>query len=288
MLQQTRVAAALGFYERFMKRFPTVASLANALESDVLAQWAGLGYYSRARNLHKAAKAINGEFPNRYDSLLSLPGIGEYTAAAIGSIAFDLPYAAVDGNLLRVLARLNNDPSDIGNPRVRGRFTTRAQELLDPSCPGDFNQAMMELGATICVPKTPRCGECPVQEHCAAYAAGRQTELPVKGRPQTKVEIEVTALVIFSGDRILLIQRSSEADQMPGFWELPDTQTLHSAKVGDEVGQVRHAITHHNYRYSVRLAEWSGKLPGGFAWKHRNELSEILLTTATKKALQKC
>jgi A/G-specific adenine glycosylase len=285
MLQQTRVAAALGFYERFMKRFPTVASLAAAPESDVLSHWAGLGYYSRARNLHKAAQSIgSGLFPASLEGLLALPGIGDYTAAAIGSIAFDLPYASVDGNLLRVLARLDNDPSDIGSPRTRARFTARAQELLDPAHPGDFNQAMMELGATVCLPKSSKCAECPVQKYCDAYAAGRQAELPVKGRKQNKVEIEVTALVIVSKGRILLEQRSSNAGQMPGFWELPNTASLPSAKLGKPLGEVRHTITHHNYRYTIHLAEWSGTPANPFAWTRLED--ETLVTTATRKALR--
>ena len=290
MLQQTRVAAALPFYERFMKRFPTVAELAQAVEADVLGHWAGLGYYSRARNVHKASQfvcAAGGIFPDRHQALLDLPGVGDYTAAAIGSIAFDLPHAAVDGNLLRVLARLDNDPSDIGNTRTRARFTERAQELLDPLHPGDFNQAMMELGATVCVPKTPRCGECPVENFCEGRAAGRQTELPVKSGRQAKVEIDVVALVIRQGDCILLKQRSAGAGQMAGFWELPDAAAMPMARVGAPLGEVRHTITHHHYRYEVRAAALLGTTASApYAWKRWNKLDELLLTTAAKKALR--
>lgn len=290
MLQQTRVAAALPFYNRFMERFPAIESLAAAPESDVLAAWAGLGYYSRARNLHKAAQAIvetGGGFPKTYNALIELPGIGEYTAAAIGSIAFGLPLAAVDGNLLRVIARLDNDPSDIGSLRTRGRFTERAQQLLDPKRPGEFNQAMMELGATVCLPKSPRCGECPVEAHCASRRAGRESELPVKARTQVKVDIEVTALVIRRKGRILLRRRDDSAGQLAGFWELPDLATLPSAKpTGPLIGEVRHTITHHNYRYRIHFAEWRGPAPKPFAWKDFDHLDEILFTTAAKKALR--
>ena len=305
MLQQTRVAAAVPFYERFMARFPTVEALAAAPEAHVLAHWAGLGYYSRARNLHQAAKSLlqshcaespcvesycGASFslrgalapPDTLTTLRALPGIGDYTAAAIGSIAFGLPVAAVDGNLLRVIARLDNDPSDIGHPQTRARFTGRAQDLLDPKHPGEFNQAMMELGATICVPKTPRCGECPVAKYCQARAAGRESELPVKGRMQAKVDIEVTVLVVQKGGKVLLRQRADDAGQMAGFWELPDS-SLSNAVIGRELGELRHAITHHHYRYRVHLGHWSGRAFRPLAWK---KPEEVLLTTAAKKALR--
>ena len=289
MLQQTRVAAALPFYECFMRRFPTVQTLADASEPEVLAQWAGLGYYSRARNLHKTARAVvaaGGQFPANLEALLALAGIGAYTAAAIASIAYDLPHAAVDGNLLRVLARLDNDPSDIANPRTRSRFTERAQALLDPKRPGEFNQAMMELGATVCLPKSPRCEGCPVVSHCAAHAAGRQSELPVKLRRQAKVEIEIVALLIVRNGRILLTERAADAGQMAGFWELPDTSALPRAAVGREAGEFHHTITHHHYRYRVHFAEHSGRIPKSMAWKNLAEIDGVLLTTAAKKALR--
>ena len=288
MLQQTRVAAALPFYERFLERFPTVESLAAAAETDVLTHWAGLGYYSRARNLHKAAKAVvadfDGDFPESYEALLELPGIGSYTAAAVGSIAFELPRPAVDGNVLRVLARLENDPSDIGNPQTRVRFTERAEELMGRRHPGEFNQALMELGATVCLPKSPRCGECPVQSHCAGFAAGRAGELPVKARKQADIGIELTVLLIRNSrsGRILLRQRPAGSGQMPGFWELPEAAMVPGASIGHEIGKVRHAITHHRYVYRVHSAEWSGRPSKQLAW---GIPSEVLLTTATRKAL---
>ena len=291
MLQQTRVAAALPFYERFLRRFPTVEALAAAAEADVLAHWAGLGYYSRARNLHKAAQAVveaGGGFPATLDALLKLPGIGDYTAAAIGSMAFGLPCAAVDGNLLRVIARLDNDPSDIGNPRTRARFTERAQALLDRKHPGEFNQAMMELGATVCLPKSPRCGKCPVVAFCEGRRAERESELPVKARKRGKIEIEVVALVIRRRGRILLRRRADDAGQMAGFWELPDALGLPDALIGRPVGEVRHTITHHHYRYRVHLADWSGRARKPLAWIGLKKLNAILLTTAARKSLVLC
>ena len=288
MLQQTRVAAALPFYKRFMGRFPTLGSLAEAAEVDVLAHWAGLGYYGRARNLHRAAQMVaadGGVFPLTLDGLRELPGIGDYTAAAIGSMAFGLPLAAVDGNLLRVIARLDNDRSDIGHAGTRVRFTERAQELLDRKHPGEFNQAMMELGATICVPKAPRCGGCPVVGFCRARAAGRESELPVKAGKQSKVDIGVVTLVIRNKGRILLRQRGENEGQMAGFWELPELGGLPQAVVGREVGEVRHTITKHQYLYHVHQAKWSGRVRSPLAWVEWKRLDEVLLTTAAKKAL---
>ena len=280
MLQQTRVAAAIPFYERFLARFPSLEALASAAELDVLEYWAGLGYYSRARNLHRAARQMAGVFPSTVEGLLALPGVGEYTAAAIGSMAFGLPVAAVDGNLLRVIARLENDAGDVASPVTRKRFTVRAQALLDQRFPGEFNQAMMELGATVCVPKAPRCGVCPVAALCAGRAAGRASELPIKGRKQAKVEIELTVLVIRRGAEVLLSRRGDREGQMAGFWELPVVGF--GGIPGREVGEVRHTITHYNYLYRVHAGEWKGSLRDGLAWKRPDE---VLLTTAAKKAL---
>src|SRR5436853_2803564 len=156
MLQQTRAVAVIPYYERFLARFPTVATLAAAPEQDVLALWAGLGYYSRARNLRRAAQAIvaAGGFPRDYDAIRALPGIGDYTAAAVASIAFSLPHAVLDGNVMRVVARVENEGADIGTVRTRERFRAVAQEWLVPDDPGHFNQALMELGATVCLPRT--------------------------------------------------------------------------------------------------------------------------------------
>src|SRR5579862_6586746 len=166
MLQQTRAEAVIPYYERFLERFPNAAALAVASEQEVLAWWSGLGYYSRARHLHKAARLVADGFPKTYETIRELPGVGDYTAAAIGSIAFGLPHAVVDGNVLRVVARIENDAADIAAPRTRERFRTVAQNWLEQA-PADsfgaFNQALMELGATICLPRNPACTTCPVR-----------------------------------------------------------------------------------------------------------------------------
>ena len=161
MLQQTRAAAAIPFYEEFLRRFPDVEALARASEPEVLAAWSGLGYYSRARNLRASALRVlkSGEFPRTFEGLRELPGVGPYTAAAVASIAFDLPHAVLDGNVLRVVSRVTNDVGDIGAPQTRKRFQKVADEWLDSKRPGAFNQAMMELGATVCLPVI-RCAWC--------------------------------------------------------------------------------------------------------------------------------
>jgi A/G-specific adenine glycosylase len=215
MLQQTRVVAVIEHYHEFLQRFPTVEKLAAAREASVLAAWSGLGYYRRARMLHVAAKLIarnhGGKFPATAAELLTLPGVGRYTAAAIASIAFGEPVALVDGNVERVLQRLE------GQPLSGEKLWRTAEGLLDRERPGDFNQAMMELGATVCTPRTPACLACPVMELCATRG-----ELPAaaKAAPQKKREIHY-ALDCRDG-KVLLVQRPRDASLMAGMWELPE------------------------------------------------------------------
>src|ERR1019366_7928196 len=191
MLQQTRAQAVIPYYRRFLERFPTVRTLAAASEDDVLALWSGLGYYSRARNLRRAAQQIAaaGGFPREYAAIRALPGIGDYTAAAVGSIAFDLPVAVVDGNVLRVVARVTNDAGDISAGRTRARFREIAQQWLDPGEPGQFNEALMELGATVCLPRNPLCLVCPLAACCRARQEGTVAQLPVKLRKTAPVRL---------------------------------------------------------------------------------------------------
>ncbi len=286
MLQQTRVAAAEPYYHRFLERFPAIETLAAAGEEQVLTMWAGLGYYSRARNLQKAAKEVSaqGAFPATYDGIRALPGVGGYTAAAVASIAFGLPHASVDGNVLRVLARVSCEPGDIGAGPTRARLQSLAQELLDPAHPGDFNQAMMELGATICVPKEPRCGSCPVEHWCQARCQARQNELPVKLGKKRHLEIQATLLIIERRDSILLWQRPPEASRMAGFWELPEAGQLPQARVGRELGIIRHTITFHNYTFRVCQASIR-RSPRGYEWMSRMELAKVPASTVLRKAL---
>ncbi len=284
MLQQTRVAAVLPYYERFLARFPDAASLAAAPENELLALWSGLGYYSRARNMQSAARAIVelGGFPSDYEQIRRLPGVGDYTAAAIASIAFGMPYAVLDGNVLRVISRLTNDVGDISSTTVRRRLRETAQALLDPGHPGEFNQALMELGATVCVPKAPHCLLCPLTELCDARRLGTENELPVKLRRPKQVRVHKTLLLAERNGRVLLWQRSG--GHMDGFWELPEESQLPKARHLENLHEFRHSITNHNYIFTVVSARVRGN-PEGFSWIKRALLNEIPLSTTARKAL---
>lgn len=188
ILQQTRVAQGLEYYLRFSKRFPSPRALAEAEEDEVLKLWQGLGYYSRARNLHQAAKSMDGVFPITYEGVRALKGVGDYTAAAVCSIAYNMPYAVVDGNVYRVLSRVFGIRTPIDSPAGKKEFTALAGQLLDANCPGDYNQAIMDFGATVCTPQTPLCASCPLAESCTAYKKGLVGEFPVKGQ-KTKVSV---------------------------------------------------------------------------------------------------
>jgi A/G-specific adenine glycosylase len=266
-----------------------VEALAAAAEDDVLALWSGLGYYSRARNLRLAARQIvagAGGFPRDLEGLRALPGIGDYTAAAVGSIAFDLPYAVLDGNVLRVVARVENDASDISAGRTRERFREIAQQWLDPRHPGQFNQALMELGAALCLPRNPLCADCPLAARCRARQEGTAAQLPVKLRKTAPVRIAGTLLVVRQRGRILLRQRAATARRMAGFWDLPAPEDLPAAKPGARIGEIRHTITHHHYTLEVRAATASRPAGDGFGWLSIAQLAGIPLSTTARKALQ--
>ena len=289
MLQQTRAQAAIPYYQRFLERFPTVAALASAGEEEVLTLWSGLGYYARARNLLRAARqvAAAGAFPRDYDGIRALPGVGDYTAAAISSMAFGLPYAVVDGNVLRVVARLENDAADIASPRTRERFREVAQAWLDPRHPGLFNQALMELGATVCLPGKPRCPVCPIASLCRARESGTVLELPVKLRKTKPVRLAATLLLVRKGRRILLRQREAGARPMAGFWDLPAPEDLPGSRRGPRFGEFRHTITHHNYTFSVLAAAApTGPTRPPFRWFDPAALAQIPLSTTARKALK--
>ena len=291
MLQQTRAQAAIPYYQRFIERFPTVAALAAAGEEEVLTLWSGLGYYARARNLLRAARQVAGGrgFPREYDDIRALPGVGDYTAAAISSMAFGLPHAVVDGNVLRVVARVENDAADIASPRTRERFRAVAQGWLDPRHPGLFNQALMELGATVCLPGKPRCPACPVASLCRARQRGTVLELPVKLGKTKPVRIAGALLVVRNGRRILLRQREAGARRMAGFWDLPAPQDLPGSRTGARFGEFRHTITHHHYTFTVLAAAAmrpTGTASPQFRWFAPSALTGIPLSTTARKALK--
>jgi A/G-specific adenine glycosylase len=229
MLQQTRVAQALPYYEKFIKAFPTINDLAEAKEQKVLKLWQGLGYYSRARNLHFTAKYISknldGKFPETYDELIKLKGVGDYTASAISSICFDAPHAVVDGNVYRVLARFFGISTAINSSNGIKEFKELAQELIDPSQPGTYNQAIMEFGARFCVPQKPNCDQCIFNDRCAAFNKGLVTQLPQK---KSKIKIRkryFNYIVVHSEDLLTIVQQRTQKGIWHRLFEFPLIET---------------------------------------------------------------
>ena len=285
MLQQTRVAAVLEHYRIFLNAFPTVEALAKAEEDDVLALWSGLGYYRRARMLHQAARFVvdemNGVIPATIDVLRALPGVGRYTAAAISSIAFGAPVAVVDGNVERVLSRMD------GEPQADASAWKRAQELLDPRSPGDWNQAMMELGAIVCTPQNPQCLICPVHTWCRAPGAETGRQRPARKR------VKMKRAFIERNNCVYLVQRPFNAAKMAGMWELPELIAQPDQNPGQqpkELCVVRHSITDTDYEVSIASAtlkalDRASKKTG--QWVARDDLHKLPLTGLTRKVISK-
>lgn len=226
ILQQTRVSQGYDYFLRFVRRFPDVQSLSAATDDEVMRQWQGLGYYSRARNLHKAARQITemGHFPTDYDAIRRLHGVGDYTAAAIASFAFGLPHAVVDGNVYRVLARYFGIDTPIDTTAGKKLFTALAQEMLPAKCPADYNQAIMDFGALQCTPKSPCCAVCPLADTCQALAEGRVDELPVKAR-KTKVRDRYFTYINIEYQGETLLQKRGEGDIWQGLYQPPMRET---------------------------------------------------------------
>jgi A/G-specific adenine glycosylase len=281
MLQQTRVSAVLEHYRRFLQRFPTVQKLALARESSVLAAWSGLGYYRRARMMHAAAKAIvkrhGGKFPGGIAELRALPGVGRYTAAAIASIVFNAPTAVVDGNVNRVLGRVFG-PGLAGEP-----LWQTADALLSRQRPGDFNQAMMELGAIVCLPRQPRCSICPVFSLCATRGKleSLENELPGKSVRQRRRDI---CYALDHRDRsVFLVQRPKHASLMPGMWELPEIPV---PSPSSQVSlTVRHSITVTDYTVRVMRGPVPGQSKG--RWVPKTRILQLPLTGLARKILRR-
>ena len=281
MLQQTRVAAVIEHYRTFLRRFPTVEKLAAAREASVLAAWSGLGYYRRARMMHAAAKVIvrehGGKFPASEEGLRALPGIGRYTAAAIASIAFDEPVAVVDGNVERVLQRQS------GKRLAGEELWTWANRLLEAKRPGDFNQAMMELGAVACTPRAPLCLACPLVEMCATRGELAPTG---KAARQKKREIHY-ALNYRNRDirdgEVLLVQRAGDASLMPGMWELPELASTNGEH--SPAFTLRHSITVTDYTVRVWRGSASSREFG--KWIPIGRLDKVALTGLARKILRK-
>ncbi len=282
MLQQTRVAAVLDYYRRFLEELPSVQDLAACPEDKLLKLWQGLGYYSRARNLQRAAKVITedwgGEFPPDYAALRALPGVGDYTAGAVSSIAFGLPEPAVDGNVLRVVSRVTGDRRDVTRPETKKAVDAALRAVMPLSCPGDFNQALMELGATVCLPNgAPLCDRCPAREFCAACREGLAGQLPVKPPKKGRKVEERTVYIILKDGRVALRKRPGKG-LLADLWEYPNELSPWPCPVAGEeafAAQGKHVFTHIEWRMTAyTVAAESEALPAGWVWADRAALAE--------------
>ena len=224
ILQQTRVAQGYDYFVRFIKKFPNVKILAAAKEDEVLKLWQGLGYYSRARNLHAAAKSMGGVFPHTYEGVRALKGVGDYTAAAICSFAYNMPYAVLDGNVYRVLSRVFGISTPIDSPDGKKEFSALAQQLLDKKNPGDYNQAIMDFGATCCTPQTPQCKTCPMKKFCVANQKGLQEKLPVKSQ-KTKISARYFHYIYVEQGKFTWLHKRGAGDVWQNLYELPLIET---------------------------------------------------------------
>ena len=231
MLQQTRVEAVRGYYARFLTALPTVQALADCDEQQLLKLWEGLGYYNRARNLQKAAKIIaQTGFPDSYEGWLALPGVGEYTAGAVASICFDRPVAAVDGNVLRVLSRYQADPSPITEPAVKKQVKAALEAVYPAEQPGAFTQALMELGATVCVPNgAPKCEKCPLSGQCKAFLQEKTADFPVKAAKKERKIQQRAVFLLRCGDKLALEKRPARG-LLAGLWQLPNVEGVLTAE----------------------------------------------------------
>jgi A/G-specific adenine glycosylase len=291
MLQQTQVETVKPYFARFLAAYPSVHDLAAAPLDDVLKLWEGLGYYSRARNLHRAAQTIarehDGVFPQTVDDLLRLPGIGRYTAGAIASIAFGVAAPVLDGNVIRVFARLTDLDADVTQPAIKEQLWSQAAQWLDTARPGDYNQALMELGRVVCRPRSPACGDCPIRAHCLAYARGTQNQRPVKASKAPTPHYDVTAGLIWNdAGQILIAQRPLEG-LLGGLWEFPggkveagetlpqclQRELREELAIEVEVGElfcvVHHAFTHFRitlHSFSCRHTAGEPQALGVHAW----------------------
>jgi A/G-specific adenine glycosylase len=315
MLQQTRVEAVLPYYERFLARFPTVEELAAAPVEEVLALWSGLGYYRRARQLHAAARQIaaNGDgFPATVEGLLPLPGIGEYTAAAVASIAFGAAVPVLDGNVERVVSRLLALAGDPKAGPARRRLLAAAAELLEPGRAGDSNQALMELGATLCTPRAPRCLLCPLREGCRGAATGEPERYPAPRRKRAARRVHLAVAVVEEEEGVLLFRRPDESELLAGTWELPwvevgegDDPDGRDGVAGPEAGlarryggrwslgpavaRVRHGITFRDLEVDVHRGrlDWGGEVREGIeaGWFDRAGRERLPLSSLVGKVL---
>ncbi len=302
MLQQTRVAAVIPYYEQWMAALPTVADLAAVDEDDLMKLWQGLGYYSRARNLQKAAKLImeqyGGQFPRSREALLALPGVGEYTAGAVASIAFGEAVPAVDGNVLRVASRVANVAENILDTRVKKKFQRWMDAAVPAERPGAYNQALMDLGATVCLPNgEPLCGDCPLAPLCEARRLGVQDQLPVRAKKAPRRVEELTVYLLLRGDEAAL-RRREDSGLLAGLWEFPHVPGALSEDRAAEplaswglrsvdwkkVLEARHIFTHVEWHMTGYVVQVEGDGPG-LTWADRDKLETLAVPSAFAKFL---
>lgn len=294
ILQQTRIDQGTDYWLRFMERFPTVEALASASEDEVLRLWQGLGYYSRARNMHVAARQIveQGGFPQTVEGLRALKGVGDYTAAAVGSMAFGLSVAAVDGNVYRVLARHFGIDVPINTTRGKHTFEALASELLPPEEASAFNQAMMDFGATWCTPRSPRCIDCPVAETCDALRSGRVNLLPVKEK-KLKVQERHFTYIYVRHKRMTALRRRPAGDIWQGLWEPLLVEDAPLPDLGCPLtllaSGVKHVLTHRIIMADFYLAEASERpsLPDGYLWIKEQDITDYALPRLVERLLEK-
>ena len=292
MLQQTRVETVLPYYARWLRSFPTVRALARAKSDRVLKLWEGLGYYTRARNLHRAAQTVvsdhGGKLPRTAEGLRHLPGIGRYTAGAIASIAFGEHVPLVDGNVARVFARIFAITDNVKTPRTMETLWQLAEELVPQRNPGDFNQALMELGALVCTPANPQCEVCPMRRVCVARARGLVDQLPNRGLRQTVERVIVSAALVRQNSS-LLMQRRPERGLLAGMWELP-TLGHRRFRKGKPLLELRHTIT--NRRITLRVFECRcgdalrDKFPTELRWVSVARMTRLSLAAAHRRAIE--
>ena len=314
MLQQTRVDQVTPFFERFIQAFPTVESLASADLQDVLILWEGLGYYSRARNLHESAKIIvdtyNGVIPSEWDQIRELKGIGDYTAAAILSIAFEKPYGVVDGNVIRVIARYIGISDDVTKSAVKKTIQNTMNELIDPDRPGEFNQSVMELGSLICTPIKPNCEICPINSICLAFKLVQTETIPYKPKKKPIPHIDIAVGIIIGADGKILISKRPENVMLGGLWEFPGgkvesgesiTDALHrelKEELGINVNEVtefisiKHAYSHFKVTIHAFTCTNTSGIPQNLTstelkWISINELPNFPFPKANRKISDK-
>lgn len=299
ILQQTRVSQGLAYYLKFAKRFPTPSSLAQASEDEVLKLWQGLGYYSRARNLHAAAKSMKGSFPRTYAGVRALKGVGDYTAAAICSMAYNMPYAVVDGNVYRVLSRVYGVDIPIDTLAGKTEFTRRAQELLDTKRPGDYNQAIMDFGALVCTPQAPLCGECPFKRQCMAYKQNLIEQLPVKSKV-TKVSERYFHYIYVEQGSYTWLHKRGAGDVWQNLYELPLAETSDNKPLKKfpawcgktkpvAVGKpLKHVLSHriiYAQLYKIKIPP-TVKTPTDFLRVRKNDLEQYAVPRLVQKLLE--